>query len=250
MKKNYFDTKNEAFVLGLFATGLTAVRNLGREGISVKGFDPIPKLPGFRSRYCQAEVCPDPVRQPDALVRFLNDRVRKGSQKVVLIPTSDISFLFVSRYRDQLGEKFLFNLPSEEVAEDVLNKRRLYELAALTHTPYPESFFPRNRDEVIRIKDALHYPAFIKPYFGYRWREYFGATHKGFKVHSPEELLDKFQQVLCSGHPAIVQAYIESPDDNLFSLSLYINQEGEVLTAFPRRQIRQHPPNSGTVTLA
>src|SRR5207245_155525 len=152
-------------------------------------------------------------------------------------------------YRDSLAARFLVNLPSKEVAEDILNKHRLYELAALTHTPYPESFFPKKYDEAIQVKDALRYPAFIKPYFGYQWREYFGGIHKGFKVHSPEEFLEKFQEVLNSGHPALVQSYVTNPDDHLFSLSLYINRENEVLTAFPRRQIRQYPPNSGTVTL-
>jgi len=249
MKKD-FDAQSRAFVLGMFATGLAAVRSLGREGISVRGFDPIPRLPGFRSRYCKSEVCPDPVHQPNDLVNFLNHQVVDSSPKVVLIPTSDVAFLFISRYRDRLAEKFLFNLPSREVAENVINKRRLYELAALADTPYPESFFPTNYDEVIRIKDAVRYPAFIKPYFGYQWREYFGGAHKGFKVHSPEELLHRFQEVFCSGHPALVQSYITSPDDNLFSLSLYIDQEGNVLAAFPRRQIRQYPPNSGTPTLA
>jgi predicted ATP-grasp superfamily ATP-dependent carboligase len=62
--------------------------------------------------------------------------------------------------------------------------------------------------------------------------------------------LARFREVLASGHPALVQSYITSPDDNLFSLSLYMSQAGEVLAAFPRRQVRQYPPNSGTVTLA
>jgi len=249
MKKD-IDTQYQAYVLGMFATGLAAVRSLGREAIFVKGFDTYPKLPGFQSRYCKAAVCPDPFHQPDDLVRFLNYQAREDSQKVVLFPTSDAFFLFLSRYRDQLAAKFLLNLPSKEVAEDILNKHRLYELAALTHTPYPESFFPKKYDEAIQVKDALRYPAFIKPYFGYQWREHFGGIHKGFKVHSPEEFLEKFQEVLNSGHPALVQSYVTNPDDHLFSLSLYINRENEVLAAFPRRQIRQYPPNSGTVTLA
>jgi predicted ATP-grasp superfamily ATP-dependent carboligase len=74
--------------------------------------------------------------------------------------------------------------------------------------------------------------------------------HKGFKVHSPEEFLARFKEVLASGHSALVQSYITSPDDTLFSLSLYVSQAGDVLGAFPRRQVRQFPPNSGTVTLA
>ena len=231
-------------------TGLTAIRCLGREGISVKGFDVGAKRAGFRSRYCTAEVCPDPVHQPDDLVRFLRHRVRDGSQKVVLLPTSDLFFLFLSRHRAQLADNFLISLPSEAVAESVVNKRGLYELAAANDTPFPNSYFPATYDEALAVKDSLRYPAFIKPYWGHQWRQHFGGKHKGFKVQSPDEFLSRFREVLASGHPALVQSYITSADDNLFSLSLYVSQTGEVLAAFPRRQVRQYPPNSGTVTLA
>jgi D-aspartate ligase len=247
---NAFDTQIGAFVLGMAATGLTAARCLGRQGISVKGFDTSARGPAFRSRYCAADVCPDPLHQPEDLVRFLRHQVRDASQKVVLMPTSDLFFLFLSRHRAQLADKFLMNLPSEDVAESVVNKRGLYELAAANGTPFPESYFPGTYDEALAVKDSLRYPAFIKPYWGHQWRRHFGGMHKGFKVQSSDEFLNRFQEVLASGHPAMVQSYITSPDDNLFSLSLYISQTGEVLATFPRRQVRQYPPNSGTVTLA
>src|SRR5262245_57461736 len=100
--RHTFDTRIEAFVLGMNATGLTAVRCLGREGIAVTGFDVSTQRPGARSRYCRAAVCPDPEQQPEDLVHFLIDRVRHGSQKVVLLPTSDAFFLFLSRHRAKL----------------------------------------------------------------------------------------------------------------------------------------------------
>ncbi len=231
-------------------TGLAAARCLGRQGISVKGFDIGGKRAGFRSRYCRAEICPDPLQQPDDLVRFLRHQVRDELRKVVLLPTSDLFFLFLSRHRAQLADKFLMSLPSEDVAESVVNKRRLYELAAANGTPFPKSYFPATYEEAFAVKDSLRYPAFIKPYWGHQWRRHFGGFHKGFKVRSPEEFLARFREVLASGHPALVQSYVTSPDDNLFSLSLYVSQAGEVLAAFPRKQVRQYPPNSGTVSLA
>ena len=106
-----FDTRIGAFVLGMNETGLTAVRCLGREGVAVKGFDIAAGRAGFRSRYCRAEVCPDPLHQPDDLVRFLTHQVRDGSQKVLLLPTSDLFFLFLSRHRAQLADRFLMSLP-------------------------------------------------------------------------------------------------------------------------------------------
>lgn len=236
--------------MGMAETGLAAARCLGRAGISVRAFDITAKRPAFRSRYCRAEVCPDPLQQPDDLVQFLRHQVRDESQKVVLLPTSDLFFLFLSRHRAQLADKFLMSLPSEEVAESVVNKRKLYELAAANDTAFPQSYFPDTYDEALAVKDSLRYPAFIKPYWGHQWRRYFGGIHKGFKVHSPDEFLARFREVLDSGHSALVQSYVTSADDNLFSLSLYVSQAGEVLAAFPRRQVRQYPPNSGTVTLA
>ena len=245
-----FDTRIEAFVLGMNETGLTAARCLGREGISVKGFDIGAGRAGFRSRYCTAQVCPDPLHQPDDLVRFLRHQVRDRSQQVALFPTSDLFFLFLSRHRAQLADKFLMSLPPEEVAERVVNKRRLSELAAANDTAFPTSCFPASYDEAVAVKDSLRYPAFIKPYWGHQWRRHFGGLHKGFKVQSPDEFLSRFREVLASGHSALVQSYVTSPDDTLFSVSLYASQAGEVLAAFPRRQVRQYPPNSGTVTLA
>lgn len=231
-------------------TGLTAVRCLGREGVRVKGFDVSAKRAAFRSRYCTAEVCPDPLHQPTELVRFLNRQAGDGSRKTVVLPTSDAFFLFLSRHRAQLADRLLMSLPAEEVAEKVVNKRGLYELAAANGTAFPESYFPETYEEALAIRDKLRYPAFIKPHWGHQWRAYFGGRHKGFKVQSPGEFLARFREVLESGHSALVQSYITSADDNLFSVSLYMSQAGEALAAFPRRQVRQYPPNSGTVTLA
>ena len=249
-RREVFDTTTPAFVLGMNDTGLTAVRCLGRAGIPVSGFDIGAKRSAFRSRYCRAEVCPDPLRQADDLVRFLSRQAGDRSRKIVLLPTSDAFFLFLSRHRAQLAGEFVMNLPAEDVAESVVNKRGLYELAAANDMAFPKSHFPATYEEALAVKDALRYPAFIKPYWGHQWRAYFGGGHKGFKVRSPEEFLARFREVLASGHSALVQSYITSPDDNLFSLSLYISRAGEALAAFPRRQVRQYPPNSGTVTLA
>lgn len=232
------------------ATGLTAARCLGREGIAVRGFDAGAGRVGFRSRYCRAESCPDPLQQPDELLRLLNRQAGDGPRKVVLFATSDAYFLFLSRHRARLADRFLMALPGEELAESIVNKRGLYRLAEASGTAFPRSYFPDNYDEALAVKDSLRYPAFIKPYWGHQWRAHFGGLHKGFKVRSAEEFLARFREVLASGHAALVQSYVTSADDNLFSVSLYVSQGGEVLAAFPRRQVRQYPPNSGTVTLA
>ena len=93
-----------------------------------------------------------------------------GRKKSSYYLALDLFFLFLSRHREQLADKFWMILPSEEVAESVVNKRRLYELAAAHGTPFPRSYFPCTYVEALAVKDALRYPAFIKPYWGHQWR--------------------------------------------------------------------------------
>jgi predicted ATP-grasp superfamily ATP-dependent carboligase len=111
---------------------------------------------------------PGSPRPAGRLGSILEPASQGSVAKVVLLPTSDLFFLFLSRHCAQLADKFLMNLPSEDLAESVVNKRRLYELAAANDTPFPTSYFPGTYDEALAVKDSLRYPAFIKPYWGHK----------------------------------------------------------------------------------
>ena len=139
-----------AFVLSLFDTGLGAIRSLGRAGIRVIGLDSNARMPGFESRYCAAKLCPDPVHQPDELVQFLLNEGRQLERPGVLFPASDAFVLFLSRCRDSLKAYFRFALPSPDMLEAIVNKHRQYELAQRVGTPYPQTFYPENREDVQR----------------------------------------------------------------------------------------------------
>lgn len=68
-------------MLGLFYTGLAAVRALGRAGIPVSGFDNDRAQHGFRSRYGHHELCPDAMERPDALAQFLVERAQRKPRR-------------------------------------------------------------------------------------------------------------------------------------------------------------------------
>lgn len=238
-----------AYVLSLFDTGLGAVRSLGRAGIPVIGLDSDPCMPGFKSRFCAAKLCPNPVHQPDELAQFLLEEGRRLERPGVLFPASDAFVLFLSRYRDDLTAYFRFAFPPANVLEAIVNKRRQYELAEQVGTPYPRTFYPETMEDVERIKGELEYPAFIKPHYGHLWREKFGGTHKGFKVHTPQELVDRFKTILPTSLQVIVQSIILGPNTNHFKVSAYISQKGEPLAVFTLRKIRQYPTEFGTGTM-
>ena len=249
MVHTVFTHSHTAFVLSLFDTGLGAIRSLGRLGIPVIGLDSDPHMPGFKSRFCTAKLCPNPVHQPDELVRFLLDEGQQLERPGILFPASDAFVLFLSRYRDDLSAYFRFALPPANVLEAIANKRRQYELAEQVGTPYPRTFYPETMDDVQRIKEEVEYPAFIKPYYGYLWREKFGGTHKGFKVHTPQELVERFRVILPTGLQVLVQSIIVGPNTNHFKVNVYMSTTGEPLAVFTLRKIRQYPTEFGVGTV-
>ena len=83
------------FVLGLFDTGLAALRALGRAGLPALGFDYEPEGFGFQSRYGSRVVCPHPDA-PAELIRILCEQARPFPKRPILYPTSDAFVAFVS----------------------------------------------------------------------------------------------------------------------------------------------------------
>jgi D-aspartate ligase len=238
-----------AFVCSLFDTGLAAVRSLGRAGIPVIGLDADGTQPGFRSRYGTHYLTPDPVHQPDALADFLVELGGRQPTPGVLLPASDAWVLFISRYRTRLQPHFRFALPSAEVVEALIDKRRQYELADRVGTPYPRTFYPATVEDACRVAGEVDFPAFLKPYYGHLWRETFGGAHKGFKVNTPAELVDRFTEILGTQQPVMVQSVVLGPNTNHFKVCAYITDTGNALALFTLRKIRQFPTDFGVGTL-
>lgn len=248
-EKRLFKKSHSAFVLSLFDTGVGAIRSLGRAGIPVMGIDPDPTMPGFKSKFCVAKVCPNPIQQPNELVEFLVNQGKSLEQPGMVFPASDVFALFLSRYRNELASYFRVALPPADVLEAILNKSQQYELAGRVGTPYPSTFYPEKMEDVHKVAKDIDYPAFIKPYYGHLWRERFGGSHKGFKVYGAHELVSRFEEILPTGLQAMVQSLILGPNTNHFKVSAYIGQSGEPLAIFTLRKIRQYPTEFGVGSL-
>ncbi|MBA3276153.1 MAG: hypothetical protein H0T72_10180 [Chloroflexia bacterium] len=239
-----------AFVLNVSLAGLGAMRSLGRAGIPVKGFDPDVGHVGFSSRYGAAAQCPHPVKEPDLLVEFLLEQARQLDEPAILSPASDAFVLFMSRHREDLKDHFRFILPSPDVVEASVDKRKLYELAERAGLSYAATHYPDDMADVHRFKHDLEYPAYIKPYYSHLWQIAFPGAGKGIKVFSAEELVASFERIFPTGNQAMVQSIIAGPASNIRSVRVYIKQGGEVLAAFTNRKIRQFPTEFGRAVLA
>lgn len=239
-----------AFVLNVGLAGLGAVRSLGRAGVPVVGLDPDPSHAGFASRYCKAKRCPHPVHEQDHLAEFLLNEGRRLDEPGVLSPASDAFVLFLSRYRGMLREYFRFSLPSPDVMEAAVNKRKLYELADRVGVSHATTFYPENLDDVHRIKDDLDYPVYIKPYYSHLWQVTFPGLGKGIKAFTPEEMVFSFEKIFPTGVQAMVQSIIAGPATNVRTVYVYMTEGRETLGALTTRKIRQYPVEFGRGSMA
>ncbi len=252
MNKNPFPAGSgpTAIVLNVSFAGLAAIRTLSRARVPVIGLDPDASHAGFVSRHGTSLVCPHPVREPDRLVDFLLEQGKKLDRPGVLSPASDGFVLFVSRYREALGEYFRYALPDPDVMESAVDKRGLYDLAAGVGYNHATTWYPETMDDVERIKDELDYPAFIKPQYSHLWQVHFPEEGKGIKVFGPDELERAFERILPTGVEVMVQSIIQGPASNVRTVYAYINGEGEPLGLLTTRKIRQFPMEFGRGSLA
>ncbi len=239
-----------AFVLNVSLAGLGAMRSLGRAGIPVIGLDPDPDHVGFSSRYGTSLPCPHPVHEPDRLAEFLVGQGKLLDQPGILSPASDAFVLFISRYRDVLGEYFRFNLPPSEVIEPAVDKRGLYDLAASVGYHHADTRYPTTMDEVRAIKDDLAYPVYLKPHYSHLWQVHFPEAVKGLKVFTPEELVSAFEKILPMNVEVMVQSIIAGPASNVRTVYVYLTQDDQLLGHVTTRKIRQFPIEFGRGSLA
>lgn len=240
-------TPHPAFVLGLFDTGLAVVRALGREGIVVRGFDHQPQR-GFRSRYGEHEVVPDPLEAPQPLLDLLLTRARACPAPPVLYPTSDALVEFVSEHRKALEPHCLYALPAPDAVAAALDKRRQYRCARMARVPVPETCWPATLREAHRIAGTLEYPVVVKPAVGHWWRHRF-SQDKAVRVDGPDELMQLLERAFARGLTAMIQTLVTGPNTNHYKVCAYFAANGEPLACVGMRKIRQYPVDFGVGTL-
>jgi predicted ATP-grasp superfamily ATP-dependent carboligase len=187
------------------------------------------------------------VTHPEETLNGLRAAGEKLSTKGVLFPCSDSFVLFLSRYRVELGELFSFCIPSPEVLEGMINKRKQYEMAERIGTPLAQTYYPSTMKEVDRVAGLLSYPAFIKPYYSHLWYGRFG--NKGFKVQDSQELRARYHEIFSARLEALVQSIIQGPNTNHVKVSAYYGLEGRRLALFLTRKLRQYPTEFGVGTV-
>src|SRR3954452_12940184 len=92
-----------------WVNGLAAIRSLGRAGVRVFAVDHRPSALGFRSRYAERVLAPDPLEDEGDFIGALRDLAGRVGGRLVVFPTHDPGLNALAR---NLDASFLAPFPS------------------------------------------------------------------------------------------------------------------------------------------
>ena len=222
-----------------WVNGLAAIRSLGRAGVPVLALDHRRSALGFRSRYAEPVLCPDP-QDEEAFVSFLGELEVDGPAPV--FPTHDEPLNAIARAGDRLGERFRFPFPSWDVLAQIQSKRTQLEAAERAGIAVPRWAAPGSAAEAHEAADELGYPALVKPSSTEGFKRRFGR--QAFRCESGPEVERAYTEA--EQYEPLVQELVPGGDDRLYTLGSYLTVDGEPLGLFCGRKLRQTPPVVGT----
>jgi D-aspartate ligase len=218
-----------------WVNGLAAIRSLGRAGVRVLAVDHRPSALGFRSRYAEPLVCPDPVRDETRFIAFL-----RALGRVVVFPTHDEGLNAVARHLGDLD--VLAPFPDWTVLEQVQSKRVQIERAQAAGVDVPETHYPDSAQQARAAAAELGLPVLVKPAHPVGFKQRF--RRQAFRCETLEEAEQAYARA--EEFAPMVQELVPGGDDALYTVGSYLDREGRPLGVFSGRKLRQTPPGIGT----
>ena len=253
-------TEDSARVLVLDANGqagLSLVRSLGRQGVSVTAGSSNRISLGRLSRHSDtAYKYPEPAESADRFIEHLIDYLHSTEHSVV-IPVRDYTSTILSACKADI-EKTGSTVAIEEweTYEQVYDKGQLFDLVESLPVPSPETYQPKSLADVDEIAAEMTYPAVVKPRSKTVW-DASGQCHytridESHYVSSPDELVASYRELLgqnpvleARDHYPLVQEYVPGTT----TTTVVLADEGTVLADFQEERIRTYPSSGGNSTL-
>ena len=236
-----------AVVMGLSPTGLYAVRELGRAGITVTGVASGWQA-GHASRYLQDCITEPsgPARLAALTLRF--PKPAAGEAKPVLIPTSDEDIAFIGAHGSTLADHFAIQASYlDGTADTMLSKERFYALCETLGIAYPR-FWKCQPAELAGLQDQVRYPCLIKPSRVHEAKALM-AGKKGWVAENAAEFQRLAAEIPEQAGLLLLQEIVPGPESAITLYAAYIDQQGTPRQAFTGRKLRQYPPGFGSASL-
>ncbi len=236
--------EKRAIVIGIDSLqGLQTARILHGHGIEITA---IAKDPGHP--YCRTRV-PTKILSTDTgsdeLVSTLSAIDTGGDDPPVLVPCQDQSVAVVSRRRDDLADRFRFNLPPADVVDQLMAKPSFIRHAQQIGLTLPPSLLVADNQDLKRATKEIEPPYVFKP--AVRTARWDAKTRrKVYIVDQPDQLRALYATHREDAESFVVQSLIPGDDSTLHSFNGYFDRSGTPLATFTARKLRQWPPGAGS----
>jgi D-aspartate ligase len=218
-----------------WVSGLAAIRSLGRAGIRVLALDHRPNALGFRSRYAEPLVSPDPRAGESRFVAFV-----RALGEVVVFPTHDQELNAIARHLGDLP--VLAPFPAWDLLERVQSKRAQLEQAEDAGVAVPRTVYPGSAAEARAAAEEIGFPVLVKPEHPVEFKRRF--RRQAFRCDTLQQVGDAYVQA--EEFAPMVQELVPGDDDTLYTVGSYLTSDGRALGVFCGRKLQQTPRGIGT----
>jgi len=229
-----------ALVIGGNYRALGVVRSLGRQSIQVWVLMD-EHVVATMSRYTRRHLL-WPTAEPEQLQYLLKLCEEHKLDGWVLFPTDDEAAALIARNHSVLAERFRLTSPAWEVLRWCYDKRLTHRLARETGVDQPQTYMPKNRQEVAAIECT--FPVILKPAFKQTFNRF---THaKAWRVDNQNALLSSYDEACTLVDPVVImiQELIPGGGDEQFSFAA-LCVDGVPLSRITARRTRQYPLDFG-----
>lgn len=204
-----------AVIAGAYRTGVLGVRSLVRRKVRATLFDCDPAMPGFKSAYGPARLCPNPDAEPDAWLHFMLHLAAEYKQRPVLIASADQFVTAIAKHADTLKSHYVFS-SGVALHGALAEKRTQYKLAWEHGMPMPHTVFAASLEEVQGFGRDAVFPCLVKPNHFREWQA-FPESHplshqKVAVVNDAAQLCEMYKLASTITPEVILQEVIQGSD--------------------------------------
>jgi D-aspartate ligase len=239
-----------AIVMNLSYTGLGIARSLGERGVRVIGLTSQQGIYGNYTRYADVRLSPDSSEEPEQLVEYLMELAETFHGSAIIFPTRDDDVVFLDRYRDRLGGRYLPAVPTPDAIKGCLDKWETDGWAKKAGVSRPRSWKIESNEDLARAIPDMSFPCILKPLAAWHWRkrgkwELLGHR-KAILVSSATELVAQYASIAAVESRALLQEVVAGTDDCLWAAGCYFDRDGNYVAGFTAHKLLQIPAGFGT----
>lgn len=169
---------------------------------------------------------------------------KSWSDRPVLFPITDVMVRSIADRLEEMREYYRIGLPSKEIVDQMISKKKFSELVGNSDFPAPRTLFIDHNSNLEEVNRYMKFPCIIKP--EYRSIGFLKTgVPKAFIAENSSELID-FYRSFSHGEPhAVIQEWVPGDDGDVYFCLQYYSRRSYLLGSFSGRKIRQWPPLSG-----